>query len=383
MNLTVKFEEQNSSFTADFGKTQNVSDGGYDRGYAEGYGVGNTDGYEKGHTEGTAEGYENGLSVGTAEGYGKGHTDGFEDGYAEGYDDGVESVSGEEWYITDARYLFYKKARLSAKDVLLSKLKDVTSMAYMFADCRKDVVDIDTSGWDTSKVTDMASMFYQCQAITTIDTSKWDIGNVISLSYAFYQCPALESVDVSNWNTSNVTDMSYIFKGDSNLIALDTSKWDTKKVTNFNYAFNECAKLRSIDMRSWDTSKASYMQYMFYGCSALEEIVGCSAMNKAGINITFPYGSGSSSRQALKRLTFRTDLSDGVYSIRSAINIKYCSFERDGMVEMFNTLPNVSGLGLTTAQSTITITGNPCVTDGTLTAEDEAIATSKGWTIVK
>lgn len=69
-------------------------------------------------------------------------------------------------------------------------------------------------------------------------------------------------------------------------------------------------------------------------------------------------------------------------AIRSAIYIPYCSFDRDGMVEMFNTLPDVSNLGLGANNVKITITGNPCITDGTLTDEDKMIATEKGWVLV-
>lgn len=49
---------------------------------------------------------------------------------------------------------------------------------------------------------------------------------------------------------------------------------------------------------------------------------------------------------------------------------------------MFGTLPDISGLTLSASYKNITITGNPCVTDGTLTDEDKAIAIGKGWTIV-
>jgi hypothetical protein len=48
------------------------------------------------------------------------------------------------------------------------------------------------------------------------------------------------------------------------------------------------------------------------------------------------------------------------------------------MVEMFNSLPDASDV---TGAKNITITGNPCVTDGTLTAADMAIATNKGYTL--
>lgn len=55
-------------------------------------------------------------------------------------------------------------------------------------------------------------------------------------------------------------------------------------------------------------------------------------------------------------------------------SVKGCAFEREGLVEMFESLPTV-----TTAR-TITITGNPGVPD--LTEEDKAIATAKNWTLV-
>jgi surface protein len=217
---------------------------------------------------------------------------------------GGGSGGGEdEWYITDASYLFHGGARLDVMDFLIPKFKSVTSMNNMFNNCYH-MTSVDLSSFDTSKVTNMSNMFNNCQ-------------NLIS-------------VDVSNFDTSKVTTMSYMFGYDAKLA----------------------------------------------------EITGFSATNKAGVSIGFPTGTASS-RYALKRLTFRTDLPNGVYSIRSAIKISYCSFDRDGMVEMFNTLPDVSGLGLSSSYTTITITGNPCVTDATLTAEDEAIATSKGWTLVK
>lgn len=37
MKLDVKFSESNQSFNSQFGSVQNISDGGYERGYAAGY----------------------------------------------------------------------------------------------------------------------------------------------------------------------------------------------------------------------------------------------------------------------------------------------------------------------------------------------------------
>lgn len=47
MRLDVKFSESKQSFTANFGEVQNLSDGGYEKGYIAGY----DDGYEKASEE--------------------------------------------------------------------------------------------------------------------------------------------------------------------------------------------------------------------------------------------------------------------------------------------------------------------------------------------
>ena len=269
--------------------------------------------------------------------------------------DGISSGGDDEWYITNARYLFYGGARWDIKDLLMSRFKDVT---------------------------DMEGMFYNFGRLTALDASGLVTSQVKSIKKLFSGCSQLTSLDLSSWNTSNVTNMNEVFGSCLLLTSLDLSSWDTSNVTDMGNVFTNCQALTSLSLSSWDTSKTTNMYGLFNQCTVLTEILGFSAMNKAGLSITFPSGS-SSKVYALKRLTFRTDLPDGVYSIRSAINIKYCSFERDGMVEMFNTLPDVSGLTHSASYKTITITGNPCVTNATLTAEDEAIATAKGWTLVK
>lgn len=75
MKLNVKFEENKKRFSTDFGEVHNVTDGGYERGYAEG----------------KAEGYANGHNIGVTEGYANGHTNGVAEGYSNGYDVGYQT----------------------------------------------------------------------------------------------------------------------------------------------------------------------------------------------------------------------------------------------------------------------------------------------------
>lgn len=63
MKLDIKFREITERLPFEFGEVNNVSDGGFERGYAEGYMKGVAGGYEIGY----AEGHEEGLSERTYE----------------------------------------------------------------------------------------------------------------------------------------------------------------------------------------------------------------------------------------------------------------------------------------------------------------------------
>lgn len=271
---------------------------------------------------------------------------------------GIKS-GGADFTISDASYLFAEGSRLDIMDILLDCVSNLTNTAHMFSNCRT-LKSIDLSKIDTSQVTNMSAMFNNCALIKNLDLSNFDTSNVTNMSSMFYGCNNLETVNLSSFNTSKATTMAQMFYNCSNLLRLDMSNFDTSNVDSISY---------------------------FCSSRKLEEFIGFSATKSAGTSLTntFPTGTSTSTsgRAALKRLTFRTDLGEGVYAIRSAFSIKNCSFTREGMVEMFNTLPDISSLGLSASNTKITITGNPCLTDGTLTDEDRAIATSKGWTLVE
>ena len=284
----------------------------------------------------------------------------------------------------------------------------VNSMYRMFWAFGKSTDAIDLSGLDTSAVTDMCGMFYQCGA-NSVNLSGIDTKKVQSMEEMFMQCSQIEYVyGLENLDLSSITNMYRMFGHCYKLKRIDVSGWkfDTSKSVNLSYLFEYCSAIEEIvGLGTWNV-KCSSMDSMFYNCEALrgtldfsgfdtsatttmsgmlsaskklEGIIGFSASNKVGVSIGLPYGSASATC-ALKRLTFRTDIEN---AIRSKINIAYCSFDKSGLAEMFNTLTDVSGMGLSSSNTTITITGNPCVTDGTLYDETRAIAIAKGWTLVE
>ena len=88
----------------------------------------------------------------------------------------------------------------------------------------------------------------------------------------FYRCSKLASLDVSGWNTSKVTDMSSMFSDCPTLTSLDLSSFDTSKVTNMASMFSDCSKLTSLDLSSFDTSNVTNMYGMFSNCQKLNTV---------------------------------------------------------------------------------------------------------------
>lgn len=256
--------------------------------------------------------------------------------------------------ISDASYFFYQGARVDEFESLKKCVSKPSKMQYMFASAT--IQNLDLSWLDTSAVTNMNNAFYSLKGTPTLDLRCLDTSNVTNMSYALAYCEA-EQILLDGIDTSHVTDMSYMC--------------------------NACKYLTSIDFSGIDTSQVNNMAGIFGYCTALTEILGFSATCMDGLNIGLPKGGQYSGAYALRRLTFRTDLPDGQYSIRSNIDIRYCSFDRAGMVEMFESLPDLNGSGVSTSNRKITIISNPCVKDGSLTSEDRSIATAKGWTLVE
>ena len=131
---------------------------------------------------------------------------------------------------------------------------------------------IDLSGWDTSKVTDMAEMFRDCNSITSLDVSNFNTKNVTDMRAMFYGCSSLTSLDLSSFKTSNVGNMGSMFNGCYSLKTLDLSNFDTSSVDNMGNMFTDCYSLKTLDLSNWDTINVTDMYVMFYNCSSLTSL---------------------------------------------------------------------------------------------------------------
>lgn len=127
----------------------------------------------------------------------------------------------------------------------------------------RNILELNLSNFDTSKVTNMYAMFNGMSNLTTLNLSNFDTSKVTKMWVMFSGMSSLTSLNLSSFNTSQVTDMGWMFKGVSNLATLDLSNFDTSKVTNMSDMFSEMLNLTSLDISNFDTSNVTKMNQMF------------------------------------------------------------------------------------------------------------------------
>ena len=231
-------------------------------------------------------------------------------------------IFGENWKhnkINNFSNMFQDCYALTSIDIENLSVKFATDVSSMFLNCRSLTI-LDLSNWtenniigasslfnkcfklesiigieniNTSNVTYMSNMFYNCQALTSLDLSKWNINNVVSLDGMFYSCNNLTSLDLRNWNTSNVETIGGMFGYCSKLSKINgIENFNVDKVYSFNNLFINCSELTSLDLSQWnignnvshDIAGIFYCAYMFKNCSKLTKILGIEKFNVKNSN---------------------------------------------------------------------------------------------------
>ena len=148
----------------------------------------------------------------------------------------------------------------------------VTDMHNMFYNCYH-LQTTDFSGFDTRKVNDMSNMFYNCGSLKSLDISNFNTSEVTNMRGMFYHCIGLTSLDLSHLNTSKVSIMISMFQLCSNLLSVNLSGWDTRNVGSMDHMFEKCKSLKTLDLSGFDTrEKTCKMGDMFNTCNELTTI---------------------------------------------------------------------------------------------------------------
>ena len=170
-------------------------------------------------------------------------------------------TSTERWFanansLTEIKHLDYLNT------------SEVTDMSSMFYDCAA-LTELDVHSFDTRKVTDMTQMFCACIGLTSLDVRRFNTANVITFDRMFQQCRALTSLDVSYFDTHNATDLSEMFKGCKELTTLYMNDCAISGATDVSYMFYGCNKLTTIYCNNDWTSSTAESTSMFADCFAL------------------------------------------------------------------------------------------------------------------
>lgn len=264
--------------------------------------------------------------------------------------------------VTNMAYAFCELKELVSLDVSSFDTSKVTTMDHMFYRCRA-LTDFDVSGWDTSKVTTMHSLFTGCSDLLRLNLSGWDTSNVAVMAYMFNGCASLTSLDLSVLDTSKVTNMDLLLRGCYNLSALLINGIDTGNVESMGEMFRECRSLVSLDVSNFNTSKVTKMNYMFEGCSKLRTLtLGVFDVTNADITGIF------SNCNELMTVTGQ------IVGIRQDI-----SLASTGILSNESAMVFINGLAEVEEAHTITFHKYAF---NKLTPEQIAVATAKGWSVV-
>lgn len=174
--------------------------------------------------------------------------------------------------ITSMEEMFYNCSRLKT----LAPKFNVSNVTTMKAFCSyvNSATSIDCSSFGTSVVTTCYQMFYQCSNVISIDLRNFTTPNLTDCSNMFYGCSKMTDLRIDNLITDNVTTMSNMFNGCRALTSLNLSHFKTTNVTSVSSMFANCTNLMYIDIRNFEfTTKIKYSSSMFSGVPTNCEII--------------------------------------------------------------------------------------------------------------
>ena len=128
----------------------------------------------------------------------------------------------------------------TAEDLYIPSKVTIGTTEYDVTLCDRPEYFLNTSNTDDNNTTKSVTF------ATGFDTS-----NVTNMTYMFYNCKALTSINISSFNTENVTDMNHMFSECSSLSNLDLSNFDLTSLSddlNHDNTLQDCTSLQTINI---------------------------------------------------------------------------------------------------------------------------------------
>ena len=131
----------------------------------------------------------------------------------------------------------------------------------------KGLYDAEINEWNTSKVTNMNSMFMGVENFNE-PIGNWNTAKVKNMGNMFYKAKNFDQ-NLSHWDTSSVTNMANMFR-DATSFNGDISGWNTLKVTNMSTMSRGASKFNQ-PIGDWNISKVKKMNSIFYQASSFDQ----------------------------------------------------------------------------------------------------------------
>ena len=186
--------------------------------------------------------------------------------------------------VTNMQGMFRGMSNLTSLNLSNFDTSKVTNMAAMFY-TTSNLTTLNLSSFNTSQVTNMVGMFSGMSNLTSLNLSNFDTSKVKRMDFMFSYMYSLTTLNLSNFDTSNVTNMGEMFRNMYNLTSLNLSGFNTSQVTNMDRMFFSIRSLTTLDLSSFDTSQVTNMGYMFYDMRNLTSL-DLSNFNTSKVTVT-------------------------------------------------------------------------------------------------
>ena len=215
----------------------------------------------------------------------------------------------------------------------------------MFRDL-SNLISLDVSSFDTSKVTNMEAMFAGMPSLTSLNLSNFDTSKVTRMNSMFEGASRLTTLNLSNFDTSKVTDMEAMFGYMYGLTSLNISSFDTSQVTNMRDMFSNMRNLTSLNLSNFNTSKVTDMRAIFgymYGLSSLN-LTNFDTSKVTDMNSMFAGMSLTSLNLSNFDTSKVTDMGSMFYNMRNLTSLNLTNFDTSKVTDMSDMFSNMFNL---------------------------------------
>ena len=215
----------------------------------------------------------------------------------------------------------------------------------MFRDL-SNLISLDVSSFDTSKVTNMEAMFAGMPSLTSLNLSNFDTSKVTRMNSMFEGASRLTTLNLSNFDTSKVTDMEAMFGYMYGLTSLNISSFDTSQVTNMRDMFSNIRNLTSLNLTNFNTSKVTDMRAMFgymYGLTSLN-LTNFDTSKVTDMNSMFAGMSLTSLNLSNFDTSKVTDMGSMFYNMRNLTSLNLTNFDTSKVTDMSDMFSNMFNL---------------------------------------